>query len=102
MAKRDIFNAKTQQEEKAELTVDDNNEIVAEFKDGGIVKFPAGVSKEELDDLIEQHKEANEGQEVITPEVEAKQKADRAASLAAIGDTTPESDTTHDEDDSSA
>lgn len=92
-----IFNAKTQQVELAELSVDDNNEIVATFSDQSIVKFPAGLSEKEFSDLIKAHKESNEGQEIITPEAEAEAAKQRAASLALIGEE-PESDKTNDAD----
>lgn len=96
MSKRDIFNTRTQQVEEAELTVDANNEIVATFEDGGIVKFPAGVGKAELAQLIKQHQDANEGQEIITPEQEAEREAERNKALEVIGETTQEADTNHD------
>lgn len=92
-----IFNAKTQQVELAELSVDANNEIVATFSDESVVKFPAGLSKEEFAGLVEAHQKANEGQEVITPEKEAEAAKQRAASLALIGEE-PESDKTDDAD----
>ncbi len=84
----DIFNARTQQVEEAEMSVDANNEIVATFDDGTIVKFPSGLTKAEFTKLIKAHKDANEGQEVITPEMEAEADKLRAASLALIGDKT--------------
>lgn len=92
-----IFNAKTQQVELAELSVDANNEIVATFCDDSVVKFPAGLSKEEFKKLIDAHQKANEGQEIITPESEAEAAKQRAASLALIGEE-PESDKTDDAD----
>lgn len=92
-----IFNAKTQKVELAELSVDPNNEIVATFADKSIVKFPAGLSKDEFKDLVDAHQKANEGQEIITPESEAEAAKQRAASLALIGEE-PESDKTDDAD----
>jgi len=85
MPTREIFNALTQQLEDAELTVDHNNEIVATFKDGSFLKFPAGLTKDDFEEQIRLHQVHNEGQEVITPEVEAAKAAERAASLALIG-----------------
>lgn len=89
MATRELFNSRTQQVEEATLTVDKNNEIVATFEDGGFIKFPAGLSKEEFEELIELHQEENEGQKVITKEILEEQAAERQASLDLIGDTTP-------------
>lgn len=85
MPSRDIFNAATQQVEPAELTVDHNNEIVATFKDGSFLKFPAGLSKKDFEEQITLHQVHNEGQEVITPEYEAAKAAERKASLDLIG-----------------
>lgn len=82
-----LFNTKTQSVEHAEMTVDANNEIVATFEDGGIIKFPAGLSKTEFEELIEQHQVANEGQEIITPEMEAAAALARQSSLDLIGET---------------
>lgn len=88
MAKRNIFNARTQQVEKAELTVDHNGEIVATFEDGGFIKFPAGLTEVELNDQIKLHEDHNKGQEIITPEAIAEAQNKRAASLELIGDKT--------------
>jgi hypothetical protein len=83
-----LFNAKTQQDEETEAYVDHNNEIVATFADGSFVKFPAGLDKETLDTLIVEHKTANEGQEVITEEMETEAQNQRANSEALIEDKT--------------
>lgn len=88
MATKDIFNPSTQQIEPAELTVDQNNEIVAEFSNGHFLKFPAGLPKEDLELHIEKVQEANEGQEIITEEYLAEKEAEREASLTAIGEIT--------------
>lgn len=102
MSTMQIFNAQTQAVEDAEMTVDANNEIVGTFADGSIVKFPAGLTKEQFDALIAMHEEANTGQEIITPEMEAEMAAQRAASLELIGETEengnpmPESDQSND------
>lgn len=87
-----IFNARTQAVEEAEMSVDANNEIVATFTDGGVVKFPAGLSQKDFDKLIADHQSANEGQEVITPESEAQAAKLRAASEALIGVKTNDPD----------
>lgn len=86
MAKKEIFNDTTQEVEVAELSVDQNNEIVAEFKNGHFVKFPAGLDKKGFQELIDAHHALNEGQEIVTPEMEAEKEAERAASLALIGE----------------
>lgn len=96
MATRTIFNAATQQVEDAELTVDQNNEIVATFTDGNFIKFPAGLTSEEFEAQIAAHQSANEGQVVITAEMEAAEAAERQASEALInGNTMPEGDKTN-------
>lgn len=95
MATRKLFNAASQTVEEAELSVDKNNEIVATFADGTFVKFAAGLDKEGFEAAIVAHQAANEGQEVITPEMEAEQAALRANSFALIGEDEPkEADTT--------
>lgn len=93
-----VFNAATQQLEDVDFSVDGNDEIVAKFKDGSFLKFPAGLSEAELEEQIDAHQEANEGQEVITPEMEAEAAAKAAASKALVdklnGNTMPEEDKT--------
>lgn len=95
---REIFNAKTQKVEEAQLYVDNNNEIVATFEDGSFVKFPIGMTAKEFESAIAAHQEANHGQEVVTPEIEAQRVKDRAASEALINGSTE--DTTSGEDQS--
>ncbi len=93
MATRQIFNANTQQVEDAELAVDSNNEIIATFADGSFLKFPAGLDEGEFAAQIVAVQEANQGQEIITPEMEAQRAQQRAASEALInnsGNTMPE------------
>lgn len=95
-----IFNAKTQQLEDVDFAADKNHEIVATFPDGHFLKFPAGTTEEQAKELIEAHRVANEGQEVITPEMEAQIEAERQASedLAAKlnGNTMPKESKTND------
>lgn len=90
MPTRKLFNTKTQTVEDAELTVDANSEIVATFSDGNFIKFPAGLSKKDFENLIVLHQKHNEGQVIITPEMEAAQVAAKANSEALIagGDAT--------------
>lgn len=89
-----VFNAKTQQLEDVTWKADDNNELVATFADGTFLKFPAGTTEEDLQRFADEHHAANEGQEVITPEMEAEREAQRQANEALVaklnGDTTPE------------
>lgn len=96
MSKKELFNAKTQTVEEADFTVDEHNEIVATFADGGTVKFPAGLTQKQFDAAVEAHQAGNEGQEVITEEMEAENAAQRKASLDLIGET--EEEATPDED----
>src|SRR3954462_2723955 len=95
----EVFNAKTQQLEEVEFSVDKNNEILATFPDGHFLKFPAGSTEAEVKDLLEAHHASNEGQEVITPEQEAEMQAQREASEAVAaklnGNTMPSEDKTH-------
>lgn len=63
-----VFNAKTQQVEDVTWSKEFNGELTATFADGGFVKFPAGISRDELGKLVEAHQQANEGQEVLTEE----------------------------------
>lgn len=92
---RNLFNTRTQQLEEVEFTVDLNNEIVATFEDGEIIKFPAGLTKNEFETLIVQHEQANVGQEIITPEDEELTEAERQNSLDLIEDSTSEEDKNH-------
>lgn len=96
---RQIFNATTQTVEDAELYVDANNEIVATFENGGVVKFPAGMTQAEFEAAIVNHQAANQGQEIITPAMEAEKAKERAASEALINGT---ADTTAAEEQSNA
>lgn len=95
-----IFNAKTQQLEDVTFSADKNNEIVATFPDGHFLKFPAGTTEEQALELIEAHRVANEGQEIITPEMEAAAEAERQATDDVVaklnGNTMPEGDKTND------
>ena len=94
-----IFNATTQKIEDAVMSVDANDEIVATFKNGAFLKFPAGLTKEEFEAQIQAVEDANKGQEVITPEYEAEKAARRAASLELIGNPIPDDGIQSDEAD---
>lgn len=84
MPKRQLFNANTQQLEDAELTVDDNNEIIATFSDDSFIKFPPSLTQDEFDTLIARHEEQNSGHSVITAESEEIAQAERDNSHALI------------------
>lgn len=62
-----IFSASLQRVTEHELTVDDNNEIVARcLETGSELKFP-NVSEVEFNQLIEKHELSNKGQIVKKP-----------------------------------
>lgn len=86
MPTRQIFNARTQSVEDAELSVDEkSHEILATFADESFVKFPPGLDADTFSALIAAHFADNKGQRVITPEQEAAEAAEYKASLALIG-----------------
>lgn len=68
-----VFNARTQQDEDVVWGLTIHHELIATFKDGGFVKFPAGTDEEGLKKLVVAHKEANQGQEVVTDDQLAEQ-----------------------------
>lgn len=69
---RTIFCANEQEDLLHELSFTDNGEVMAKCpKCGRVVKFPAGLTKEQFTELVVKHKTANQGQ--ITQE--ALQKA---------------------------
>jgi hypothetical protein len=57
-----IFCANEQVETDHVLSASPTGEVVATCGCGRMLKFPAGIKKTELDELIKAHKEANEGQ----------------------------------------
>lgn len=57
-----VFNTRTQQMEEAVVTIDGNGEFLFTFEDGSFFKLPATVTAEEVTDLLQAHKEGNEGQ----------------------------------------
>lgn len=81
-----VFNAATQQLEDVTWTADKEGDLIATFEDGTFLKFPAGLSKEELQSQVDTVEEVNEGQEVITPEMEAKKAEDLANSEALVNE----------------
>ena len=83
MATKLIFNANTQKKEPAELTVDNNGEIVATFEDNSFIKFPASKITAEIENLIDKHEEAN-----TLPEEQAKIEEARKEAESIIEDIT--------------
>jgi hypothetical protein len=89
-----VFNTFTQLEEDVTWSVDGNDEIVATFSDGHFLKFPGGTTEEQLQEMVDATEKAGQGQEVITPEMEAAQVAQAEADKALVeqlnGNTIPE------------
>jgi hypothetical protein len=73
-------------------SADNNSEVVATFKDGHFYKFPAGIDKDELGALVDALVIHNEGQEIITPEVEAAREVEKAQAEQLINDLNGVSD----------
>lgn len=94
-----VFNAKSQQLEDVVWSVDANNEIVCTFADGHFYKFPGGLTQEELKAQVDALQASNEGQEIITPEMEAAAAEERAANEELVnslnGNTMPAGDQTN-------
>jgi DICT domain-containing protein len=94
-----VFNTRTQQLEDVTWSTDKNNEVLATFEDGTFVKFPAGTTMTDLKALVKQHKVANEGQEIISPEQEAEMLKQREQSEKLVeklnGNAMPTEDKTH-------
>lgn len=65
------FNAITQKDEEAVVTVDHNGEFVLTFEDESFLKFPGDMTKKQIEDSLVKHKEMSEGV-VTTAEVEAQ------------------------------
>jgi hypothetical protein len=60
MPSRQIFNARTQRCEDADLSIGRNSEVIATFADGTFVKFPARLNSDQFTALIERHQQAND------------------------------------------
>jgi len=69
------FNANTQQEEEVTWASDATGELICTFPTGHFLKFPKGITKEQVAYLLEEHKLHNQGKEIITPEMEAANQA---------------------------
>lgn len=70
MKTRLAFNANTQQEELATVTIDTNGEYLFTFEDGSFFKLPGDLDKEGIDTALEAHKISNEGK-ITVAEIEA-------------------------------
>lgn len=94
-----VFNTRTQQEENVVWSTDKANDLIATFEDETFVKFPAGLTLEEVQEFVNKHRDANEAQEVITPEMEAEMAEQQEANEKLLeqlnGNTMPEGDTTN-------
>lgn len=60
MAKVELYSVKEGKLVDYELSVDGSGEIVATYKDSNL-KFPAGLSKKELQSAFKAHNQANDG-----------------------------------------
>jgi len=75
MKTRIAFNATTQTEEEAIVTIDRNGEYLFTFSNGAFFKLPSDFTKEQINKALDDLKTANEGQllqEVIDQENEEK------------------------------
>lgn len=93
-----VFNAKVQEHQETEWSVDQNGEFVCTFEDGHFIKFPGDTTEAELKKLVAEHEKQNAGQEVISPEREAeiaknREKAEKLAEKLNGG--TPKGDKTN-------
>lgn len=79
-----VFNTATQKLEDVTWSVDKNNELVATFADESFLKFPAGLSKAQLQDQVDLVAVHNAGQEIITPEREAEIAEERSDAEALV------------------
>lgn len=72
----EVFNAKTQETQEPTWSVDQNGELVCTFEDGHFLKFPGDTTEAQLKRLVMEHQKQADGQEVITPELEAQRAKD--------------------------
>lgn len=95
-----LFNATTQQDEDVTWSADHNHEIIATFANGHFYKFPAGSTIEEVQAHATAIKESSQGQEIITPEMEAAAAEEAKVSQDLVdqlnaGNTMPQGDQTN-------
>lgn len=100
-----VFNAQTQQMEDVVWSVDAATELVATFADGHFYKFPNDITIEDLQTQVDKIRSDNEGQQVITPEME-QAKTDNEERLQALADelnqeNAPQSSQDHNADETS-
>lgn len=81
MKKVIAFNAQTQKDEEAIVTVDQNGEFVFTFADGSFIKMPGDMTKKEIMDALKKEKESNEGQVSVE-----KLEAENAKKLSMFDD----------------
>lgn len=62
MKLKTIFCANCQEEKAHVLSLAPDGEVVATCECERAIKFPAGITAEQFNELIEKHKAANEGQ----------------------------------------
>jgi hypothetical protein len=88
---KELFCDYEQKDTTHNLSVDLNNEILMECTTeecGHFIKFPAGLTPEEIDAKLVEYREANLGK-VTAAELEAS-RAEQEGVLAALADETPE------------
>lgn len=81
MKKVTAFNAITQQDEEAIVTIDVNGEFVFKFADKSFFKLPGDLTKKEVFDAIAREKKNSEGQVSM-----AKIEADNSKKLSIFDD----------------
>lgn len=75
MAQAELYSTKQGKVIPFDLDVDHNGEIVAENKKSGeSLKFPAGLTKSEFNQLVKAHNQANEGVVARSPEEMKKEE----------------------------
>lgn len=62
MKKITAFNAITQKDEEAMVTIDSNGEFIFTFDDGSFFKLPGDLNKKQLFEALEKEKKSNLGQ----------------------------------------
>lgn len=85
MPQVNIFDPLLQKEVPFTLEVDAAGEIVATSTEStSFVKFPAGLTREQFDAAVAEHKEANEGMEYLSQEEAVKQAEELEASRSLV------------------
>lgn len=81
MKKIVAFNAITQKDEEAVVTIAVNGEFVFTFKDGSFFKLPGDMTKKQILEALEKEKKSNEGQVSVE-----KLEAENAKKLSMFDD----------------